>query len=159
MERSSWKGFLREAAVTCGFLGRVPKLPGAAGTFGGFLIALALPAGPLFPLWAGLAAAALLALGWPLASWAEQHFGGKDPPPFVLDEAAGYLVTLLLVEKRWVFLTLGFFLFRLLDVWKPFPARRVERLAAGAGIFLDDLVAGAYACMVLGAYRSLFPEL
>lgn len=151
--------FFKEAIVTCGFLGRVPKLPGTAGTLGGVLIALALPGGALFPLWAGLTAALLLALGWPLAPWAEERFGGKDPPSFVLDETTGYLVTVLPAGKRWTLLVLGFFLFRMFDVWKPFPARRAEALPGGAGIFLDDLVAGAYACIVLGIFRALAPEL
>lgn len=153
------RNFLNEALVTAGFLGRFPKIPGTAGTLGGVLIAALLPWDSLFPLWAGMAALIVCGIGFALAPWAEQFYGRKDPSQFVLDEVAGFLVTVMSGQPKWTLLALGFFLFRLFDVWKPFPIRRLEKLPSGAGILLDDLAAGAYACMLLSAVRLLFPEL
>lgn len=160
-EKSSSKSFPdpREAAVSCLFLGRVPVFPGTAGTLGGVAIAMLLPGGSQFPFWAAGAVVALFLLGCALTPWAESHYGRKDPPQFVLDEVAGYLVTVLPMQPRWTDAALGFFLFRCFDILKPWPCRRLEKLPAGAGIFLDDLAAGIYACACLSAFRALYPEI
>lgn len=91
-----------------------------------------------------------------LGVWAVARFESQDPRPFVLDEFAGQLVALLglpvaLGAPPAVLLCVTggqFVLFRVLDIVKPPPARRLERLPAGWGILLDDLVAGAYANVV-----------
>ena len=145
--------------MTLGFLGLVPGIPGTMGTLGGCAIVLLLPAGPWYPAWAAAAAAALAAAGWPLVAWAEARYGRKDPPVFVLDEAAGILAASLPAKPGWTALALLFCLFRFFDVWKPYPARPLEGLPRGAGIFLDDLVAGAYACILVGIVQSFFPEI
>ena len=69
-------------------------------------------------------------LGKPCGDWAEKRFGRKDPGAFVLDEVAGYLVTVAWIEfYGWQQLVAAFFLFRLFDIWKPPPARRMEKTA------------------------------
>lgn len=84
--------------------------------------------------------------------WAIQKFGSKDPKPFVLDEFAGQWMALLFmpVAVGWtsqfgLLLISQLFFFRLMDVWKPSPARELERLPAGWGVLCDDLMAGVYA--------------
>jgi phosphatidylglycerophosphatase A len=87
------------------------------------------------------------------ASRAEKLLGRKDPGKVVVDEVAGQLITFLFVPAAaalsWRIILAGFLLFRLFDIWKPYPARRLEVLESGLGIMADDVVAGAYAAIVV----------
>ena len=78
----------------------------------------------------------------------------EDPGEVVIDEAAGLLLTLFLLPATAVNLCLGFVLFRLFDILKPYPIRRLESLGGGSGIVLDDLLAGVYGnvCLRLIAF-------
>jgi len=80
---------------------------------------------------------------------AEERYAVDDPHPVVMDEVAGMALTLLFHDCSAFNLILGFFLFRLFDVWKPYPIRALQRLHGGWGILLDDLLAGVYASAVL----------
>ncbi|MDP3921394.1 MAG: phosphatidylglycerophosphatase A [Candidatus Omnitrophota bacterium] len=73
----------------------------------------------------------------------------KDPSFVTVDEGAGMFVTFLLIPLSPLSLLTGFLLFRLFDIWKPFPARRAERLPGYWGILCDDLVAGFYAWLIM----------
>lgn len=77
----------------------------------------------------------------------------KDPQWIVIDEVSGQLITYYLffwiTPLNWKSWFLGFILFRLFDIWKPFPARQLERLPGGWGIMADDWMAGIYAAIVL----------
>lgn len=85
-----------------------------------------------------------------LARTAEKILHKKDPGCIVIDEIAGLVVTLLGLPFNLVSITAGFAVFRALDILKPFPIRALERkLAGGAGIVLDDVVAGLYGNLVL----------
>lgn len=96
------------------------------------------------------ASAACVALG----GQAEREFGCKDPGPCTIDEWAGQAITYLLLPsfaQGWGWLTVaavGFVAFRVFDIIKPPPARAMEKLPAGWGILLDDVVAGIYANIV-----------
>lgn len=87
------------------------------------------------------------------ATRAEKLLGRKDPGAVVVDEVAGQLITFLFVpvviSLNWWIVLAGFLLFRLFDIWKPYPARRLEALESGLGIMADDLVAGAYGAIVI----------
>ena len=78
----------------------------------------------------------------------------KDPSEVVVDEVAGFLLTMALLPYTWLSLGLGFFLFRFFDVLKPFPIKHLEKLKGGFGIVMDDLLAGLYA--VGGTWIILF---
>ncbi len=71
--------------------------------------------------------------------------GKKDPSEVVIDEVAGFLLTMALLPQTWLALCLGFILFRVFDVLKPFPIKHLEKLKGGFGIVFDDLLAGLYA--------------
>ena len=71
----------------------------------------------------------------------------------MIDEVAGQLIALIAVPVSWKCLLAGFILFRVFDIWKPFPARQAESLHGGLGIMADDWIAGAYAALVLGLAR------
>lgn len=132
-------------------LGLIPVAPGTAGAAGAAAMAFALQRYTGSARLAALIILAIICLPAPaLARWAESHFAKEDPRQFVLDEAAGMLLTILLVPWRWTALIciVGFAAFRLMDIAKPWPIRKVEKLPAGWGVLLDDLLAGVYAAAV-----------
>jgi len=123
-------------------LGLSPFAPGTFGTLLG--VALALVAPPGWGLLAGVVA--VTGAGLLLAPAAARATGRADPPEFVLDEVAGYLATLLFLPRGGPWVLAGAFLaFRLFDIWKPWPIRRIERLPGGWGAMADDLAAAVYA--------------
>jgi phosphatidylglycerophosphatase A len=87
------------------------------------------------------------------ATRAEKLFGRKDPGRVIVDEIAGQLITFLFIPLavglKWWMILLGFSLFRLFDIWKPYPIRRLEALESGLGIMADDVLAGVYAAATL----------
>ena len=86
--------------------------------------------------------------------------GIPDDQRIVVDEVAGYLGTVMLVPRTWPNLIVGFFLFRLLDVWKPGPIRRAdETIGGGVGVMADDLVAGVIGAVIMVAlhYTGALP--
>jgi phosphatidylglycerophosphatase A len=130
--------------------GMVPKAPGTMGSIGAIpLYLLAARAGR-----EGVAAAALAvtAVGIWAASAVARDLGKKDPQIVVVDEVAGVLITMLpMAHVSWRAVLVGFMLFRLFDVTKPWPIRRFESLPGGWGIVMDDVVAGVFgACVMVG---------
>lgn len=159
---NSWKDRIVEMYVTWFGLGYAPVASGTFGTLGG--VAIAALVGWTWPAhYLGLLillTVVMSFLGALAGRWAERRYGRKDPGQFVLDEVVGYLVAALWIGfPGWTHLILAFFLFRLTDIVKPWPARRLEKLPGGWGIVVDDLVAGAYALGILVGIRSLFPQL
>ncbi|MBI3667886.1 MAG: phosphatidylglycerophosphatase A [Acidobacteria bacterium] len=134
-----------------------PVAPGTAGSLGAILVAWPLLVLTAWPAWT-LAVAALLLLlpGVWASNRACEHFGEKDPQAVVVDEVLGQWLTLAAAPGRqWKYWLAGLALFRLFDIWKPFPARAAERLPGGWGIVADDLVAGVYGAVVLFGLRWL----
>ena len=85
---------------------------------------------------------------------AQRLLGKKDPSEVVIDEVAGFLLTMALLPHTWSALCLGFVLFRFFDILKPYPIKHLEMLRGGFGIVMDDLLAGLYACA--GTWAILF---
>ena len=128
--------------ATVGGVGWFPIAPGTAGSAVGVAIYL-VTRGWSAPAQVSLLLAITLVGIW-AASIAEIELKKEDPGPVVIDEVAGQLVTLLLTGVGWKGAIVGFFIFRVLDIIKPFPARSFERLHGGLGIMADDLMAGVY---------------
>jgi len=100
--------------------------------------------------WATIIAAAAVSLvGIPAATRVARSSGLKDPQFVVIDEVAGQLVALIAVPLAWKTFLAGLILFRIFDIWKPFPIRQLERLPEGTGIVVDDLGAGLYALAIM----------
>jgi phosphatidylglycerophosphatase A len=121
-------------------------------------VLLYFPLAAFGPLGYGLSTLALLAVGIPAAGAAERIFGRSDDGRIVIDEVAGQLLALaplllgppLSRSTLLALLAVGFFAFRLFDIWKPGPVRLLERRVAGGwGVMLDDVAAGALAAAAL----------
>ena len=138
--------------ATGGKSGYSPVVPGTAGSLAalvpcGLLSLLPLPASAIFLI-------AFIVLSIWTAELAEGLVGQKDPGCIVIDEFAGMMITLLGMPFTWKSALAGFFIFRVMDILKPFPIRYLERtIPGGAGIVLDDVAAGIAAHLVL---RLLF---
>lgn len=91
------------------------------------------------------------------ASRTEKLLGRKDPGIVVVDEVVGQLITFLFVpfNTGWWAIIVGFLTFRLFDILKPYPARRLELLESGLGIMADDVMAGAYAAVLMSLLVSI----
>ena len=125
-------------------VGRLPLAPGTWGTLG------AVPLVLIISYFGPIPAVISLAVIIPLAVWtsdiSQKVLGKDDPPEVVIDEVAGYFVAVFLLPFSWWSFILGFILFRIFDVLKPFPIRKIhKKVKGGIGICLDDIVAGVYA--------------
>lgn len=140
--------FLTSAFATFLGTGLAPFAPATVASLGVALLwGLASPV----PLAAQAALLLLVTvLGVPAAGWMERRHG-RDPHRVVCDEVAGMLVTYLGITTGWAGWLAGFAWFRVFDIAKPFPIRRLEALPGGWGIMADDLLAGVYAHLLLRA--------
>ena len=142
---------MRKLLSTGFYFGLAPIVPGTFGTLPAVACFLLIRFFGVGDWLVALLALAACAAAVPLAPWAEKHFQREDPRPFVLDEIAGYFFTVLYVGgvPCWQVAVAGFFVFRVLDVLKPFPIRRLEKLRDGWGVLLDDVLAGIYGNILL----------
>jgi phosphatidylglycerophosphatase A len=143
--------------ATAGYCGYFPVAPGTVGSAAGLVVYLLVwwTRSPLVEV--GLIAV-LFAVGVWAGSIAERYFGGIDPGPIVLDEVVGMLITLAFIPVGLSGALAGFVLFRIFDVLKPFPARRLESLHGGLGVMADDAMAAVYANLSLRALLWLVPD-
>ena len=129
-------------------VGYLPLMPGTFGSLVGVAVFLLLSS-LLFQV---VGVVVITGLGIWAASRTEQILRLKDPGKVVVDEVAGQMIALLPVSMfslGGVPIIVSFILFRLFDIFKPYPARRFEALRSGLGIMADDLVAGFYAALVV----------
>jgi phosphatidylglycerophosphatase A len=142
--------------ATCGYVGYVPVAPGTAGSAVGLALlgAVRLTGSVMveIALLAVVAAAAIWSAGV-----AERHFGRTDPAPVIIDEVVGMLVTLLLLPVSVTGAGVGFLVFRLLDIVKPWPARGFEALPGGIGVIADDAMAAVYGYLIMRGLIGLAP--
>jgi len=136
-------------------VGGVGYSPVAPGTAGSLVALIALWLIPFSPSGLVMTLVAVTALGIWAGSRVERAFGTKDPGVIVIDEVAGMLLSVLFLPRTIVVLATAFLLFRLFDVWKPFPARESQVFTGGLGVMLDDLIAGAYALLLVASSRAL----
>jgi phosphatidylglycerophosphatase A len=142
--------------ATCAYVGYAPVAPGTFGSAIGLAVfyVVRLQRSTTVEV---AAIVVLVAVGLWSATEAEHHFGGIDPGPVVIDEVIGMLVTLAFVPVNLAGVIVAFVIFRLLDVVKPWPARRLEHLPGGFGVVLDDMMAGVYGNLVMWGLVRLMP--
>jgi phosphatidylglycerophosphatase A len=134
----------------CGY---APVAPGTFGTLGAIPLYLAvsrLAPGAYVAFTFAFSALAVYA-----AERAGKYWGIADASPIVIDEVAGYLLTMALVPFSWPAVAAGFVLFRIFDVLKPWPASALDRVKNGFGVVMDDLAAAVWAWTALLALRLL----
>lgn len=131
--------------------GRFPKAPGTVGSAAAIAMAVVLETFfPLPPYGFAILAALLFAPATWAATVSAQAVKSKDPQFVVVDEVIGQWISLAGARAlNWKTYLAAFLLFRLFDIWKPAPARQLEKLPGGWGINLDDVMAGVYAALVL----------
>jgi phosphatidylglycerophosphatase A len=153
--RTDWAAIV---IATAGGAGFSPKAPGTAGSVVGVLIYLlieALHAGAYYPH----AIIFLFIVGiW--ASSRVERLWGHDAQRIVIDEVVGQMITFGIAAGRYqlsaFYIFLGLVLFRVFDIAKPFPIRRLERFRVGLGVMADDVGAGLLALAVLTLIRRIF---
>ena len=127
-------------------VGYAPFAPGTFGSAAGLVLWALVP-------WTPAPSLVLTLVVFVVGVWAagavERHSGKTDPGIVVIDEVLGMLVTLLFQPVSWPVAVVGFLLFRVFDVLKPYPANKLEHLHGGLGIMADDAMAGVYANIVL----------
>jgi phosphatidylglycerophosphatase A len=126
--------------------GYAPVAPGTFGSAVGLLLWWLLPQSPAVQF---AAIVIVFALGSWSGSVAERHFKRTDPGQVVLDEVLGMQITLFLNPVGWTGALIGFLLFRVADIIKPYPANRLEALHGGFGIMADDAMAAVYSNLAL----------
>jgi phosphatidylglycerophosphatase A len=142
--------------ATCAGVGYAPIAPGTFGSAAGLLLFWLLRSTGSLTIELGV-----IVLVWGLGVWsaaiAERALGKVDPAPVVIDEVLGMLVTLAAVPVGAAGAVTGFFLFRALDIVKPWPARRFERLHGGLGVMADDAMAAVYGNLVMHGLVAALP--
>ncbi len=128
--------------------GLSPFAPGTAGTLAVIPIYLLLQTLDLIPY--VLITCIICLIGVYLCGASSQKLGVHDHSGIVWDEFAGYLITMIAAPKGWIWVGLGFILFRIFDIWKPWPINIIDKkIRGGLGIMLDDIVAGVFSLSVL----------
>jgi phosphatidylglycerophosphatase A len=161
--RKSFFYWIRKLGASVFFLGYFPYGPGTVGS--------AVTVGALWYLdyryknlftpehlvfyWGAIMILALVSIY--LSSQSKEVFGSDDPKPVIIDEVVGQFVTFFMIPLSIRTLIVGFFLFRLFDIIKPFPVHRMEEMEGGVGITMDDIAAGVMAnislMLILAGYH------
>lgn len=141
---------------TFGYVGYAPIAPGTFGSAAGLAVFYAVRRADSAAVEIGVILA-LFALGIWAGTVAEHHFGGVDPGPIVLDEVVGMLITLFLLPVNVTGAIVAFVVFRVLDVIKPFPSARSEKLPGGLGVMADDGVAAIYGNLIMRGLLAVAP--
>ncbi len=142
--------------ATCGYLGYVPIAPGTFGSAAGLAVFYAVRSTGSVSVEIA-AIIALFAIGVWAATQAEHHFGGIDPGPIVLDEVVGMLITLAFLPVNLTGAIVGFLIFRVLDIVKPWPSAGFEKLPGGLGVMADDGMAAVYGNLIMRGLILLAP--
>ncbi len=161
---ATWQDRIREALCTSLWLGYSPVAPGTVASLAAVIVFVIIKLFGREQLETPLIAAALVVtciMAVLLGKWAEHYWNRKDPRYFVLDELAGFFVTVLLFRVPSLAVTIiwAFVVTRVFDIIKPWPASKMEHLPYGWGILGDDLIASLYAAGFLHLAAVCFPGL
>ena len=134
--------------------GLLPKAPGTWGSLAALPFAWVICSHGGYQLLL-LATAGIFAVGVWMSGIAAAESGAEDPGEVVIDEVAGQWLTLVVVPPDFLLYAAGFVLFRVFDIWKPWPVSWADRnLKGGLGIMADDILAGVYAAVILLALKT-----
>ena len=142
--------------ATVGYIGYVPIAPGTFGSAAGLAVFYAVRSSGSSTVEVATILA-LFAIGVWSGTVAEHHFGGTDPGPIVLDEVVGMLITLAFIPVNLTGAIVGFLLFRVLDIVKPWPSAQSESLPGGLGVMADDGMAAIYGNLLMWGLIAITP--
>jgi phosphatidylglycerophosphatase A len=125
-------------------VGKIPFAPGTWGSLVGVLLFYRLIGHP-YPWLLPCILAGIYFLGVFTTTQYAKEREERDPPSAVIDEVMGMGVAMIAIPNEWPFFIMSIIFFRICDIWKPYPIRKLERLPGGWGIMTDDLLAGIYA--------------
>jgi phosphatidylglycerophosphatase A len=138
------------------YTGRSPKAPGTMGSLAA--LPLAWVVWPLGWVWGWWITAGVFLSGWLAATVVVKRTGNTDHQSIVIDEVVGILLTTSIAPHEWGWYFVAFILFRLFDIWKPWPVRWVDRRWKSAlGTMMDDALAAVMATAVLWGVLSALP--
>lgn len=142
------KKYTTEIISSWFYTGYSPVAPGTCGTAGAVLFYL-LFLRNLSSVTYMVTVAVVVVIAVAVSTYISRQTGEEDPSHIVVDEVAGYLVTMAFIPPDIKYVVAGFVLFRVFDIVKPFPAGRLELLHGGYGIVLDDVAAGVWSNIFL----------
>ncbi|MES2856142.1 MAG: phosphatidylglycerophosphatase A [Bdellovibrionota bacterium] len=138
-----------EALATGFYLGKIPFMPGTWGTLAG-IPAVLLLAQLNSDIGYMVGVVVLILVASFVAELYEREHGGHDPGEIVIDEVAGYAVAMTMLPQTWQAYLAAFIVFRIIDIFKPYPINRIDqRVKGGLGTVLDDVAAGLVANVIL----------
>lgn len=138
--------------TTVFYVGFIPRVPGTAASLSAFLIFYFFREHKIFLLFLMFVSGAL---GFAFSGKAENIFGKKDAKPIVIDEFFAMLAAAMFVKPTLLFLGLTFIVFRIMDIFKFWPIKKIEKLGGSKGIMLDDCLAAVYTIVVIKAITFL----
>ena len=141
---------ITEIIASCFYIGYIP---GAPGTYGSLFAVLLISQFNF--LTKNISVVIFIIFGLIFSTLMEKQTGKKDDQRIVIDEFVGMLITFYFVKPNFAYLIIGFILFRLYDIYKPYPIKKIQNLPSGWGIMLDDILAGVYARIVLHIFVIL----
>ena len=131
-----------------GYIGRVPLAPGTAGSFAAFCawyIIFSVLKTPYFIILTLI----IFFIGVYVSKIIEEQLAVHDPGEIVIDEWVGQWIALWWLELSFLWGLMAFFVFRLFDIWKPWPINKLDLISHGWGVMLDDVAAGIYTVLVI----------
>lgn len=145
--------FLKKLLSSGFYTGYIPFAPGTFGSFAALLIFL-IPGFENIYIILPITIITFF-IGIKLGNYFEVIYG-KDPKQFTLDEFVGTWITFLFIPQNFMQITIGFIVWRILDIVKPYPANKLESLKGGLGIMIDDVVSGLYSLVIMVIFNFIF---
>ncbi|MBU0503103.1 MAG: phosphatidylglycerophosphatase A [Candidatus Omnitrophota bacterium] len=146
MNRKTAVNFLSEIITTFFFIGYIPVISGTFASLIAVAIYFVLEA---YPFGLAIVTLTVLILGFLFCGRAEKALAKKDPSCIVIDEVSGMLLSLAFLPYNWGMVLAAFILFRALDIFKPFPISKFQKMNGSLGIMGDDILAGIFTNIIL----------
>jgi len=136
------------------YTGYIPFAPGTFGSLAALLIYLIPGFENLYILLPSIVL--IIIIGIPVGTQFEKYYKLTDPPYCTIDEMAGMWISLIMVPKEFFYILLTFIIWRIMDIIKPYPARKMENLKGGLGVMADDIAAGVYSLLFVHLFLLIF---
>lgn len=153
MRRSSLSSAALKISSSVFFLGYSPFFPGTLASLAAAILYITLLR--FYPAAHLISVLVITVSGLWISDKAERLLGNKDARQIVIDDFNGMLISLLYLPHRPAFWLTGFIVFRLIDIAKPYPIRKIEKLKGGLGIMLDDVIAGVFTSIILQLFLRI----